>query len=57
MLTSEGPFWYRGRRWMPTVCYLLPTVVVVAEAQPRYWRIGVRWLWWEFSMEWGEAQP
>ena len=52
MLTSSGPFTVQGKRWIPTVCYVLPTILIIMESEPRYWKIGLHWLWWEWNVEW-----
>jgi hypothetical protein len=56
MLSVSGPFRYAGNLLWPAVCYLFPTVCVVMESRPRYWRVEVHWLWWTVGVEW-EGEP
>lgn len=57
-LSVSGPFRYAGKLWKPAACYLFPTVCVVMESRPRYWRVEVHWLWWTVGAEWyGKGTP
>jgi hypothetical protein len=43
-----------GKRWIPTECYVLPTIIIVMESEPRYWHVLARWLWWGIDIEWAK---
>lgn len=51
MFSIEGPTGY-SQRWVPMTVFVVPTLFVVMEKRPRYWRIAIAWLWWTFGFEW-----
>jgi hypothetical protein len=52
MLTRTGSFWYHGEKWIPETIYVFPTVCIIKEHNPVYWRVEFRWLRAGVDWEW-----